>query len=162
MNHLWAPWRIQYILGPREQGCFLCKKPAEADDARNLLLWRSKNAFVMLNAYPYNPGHLLVAPYRHTDDLASLGDETLLEMQRLLLRAQALLTRVMKPQGFNLGLNLGRVAGAGVLDHVHWHIVPRWEGDCNFMPVTASTRVIPQALDELYAALQKHSASLAD
>jgi ATP adenylyltransferase len=160
MNHLWAPWRIQYILGPRESGCFLCKKPAESDDARNLLLWRSKNAFVILNAYPYNPGHLLIAPYRHTDDLGALGDETLLEMQQLLLRAQALLNRVMKPQGFNVGLNLGRVAGAGVLDHVHWHIVPRWEGDCNFMPVTASVRVIPQALDELYAELQKHSAAV--
>jgi ATP adenylyltransferase len=159
MEQLWAPWRIQYILGQREPGCFLCTKPGTTDDAKNLLLIRAKSSFLMLNAYPYNPGHLLVAPYRHTDDLASLGDETLTEMQHLLIRGQALLTRAMKPHGFNLGLNLGRVAGAGVLDHLHWHIVPRWEGDCNFMPVTGSTRVIPQALDDLFIELHKHLAA---
>jgi ATP adenylyltransferase len=110
----------------------------------------------VLNAYPYNPGHLLVSPYQHTGDLGALSDQELLECSQLVVRCQQLLTRAMKPHGFNIGLNLGKTAGAGVLDHIHWHIVPRWDGDVNFMPVTGETRVIPQALDELYAELKKH------
>jgi len=156
MNQLWAPWRIRYILGEREAGCFLCRAPQAADDSKNLVLIRAKTSFVILNAYPYNPGHLMVAPYKHTGELSELVESELNEMTALIVRGKELLTRAMKPQGFNVGLNLGKTAGAGVLDHVHWHIVPRWDGDTNFMPVTGETRVVPQALDELYAELKKH------
>lgn len=156
MEQLWAPWRIRYILGERETGCFFCRYSQSPDDAKNLVLIRAKSSFVVLNAYPYNPGHLLVAPYKHTGELSALADSELNEMTGLLVRCQELLTRAMKPHGFNIGLNLGKTAGAGVLDHVHWHIVPRWDGDVNFMPVTADTRVVPQALAELFTELQKH------
>jgi len=156
MEQLWAPWRIRYILGDRETGCFFCKNSQSADDAKNLVLIRAKTSFMILNAYPYNPGHLMVAPYKHTGELDDLAESELNEMTALIVRGKQLLTRAMKPQGFNVGLNLGKTAGAGVLDHVHWHIVPRWEGDANFMPVTADTRVVPQALDELYGELKKH------
>jgi ATP adenylyltransferase len=156
METLWAPWRIRYLLRDREEGCFLCRSSQSADDAKNYVLIRERTCFAVLNAYPYNAGHLLVSPYKHTGDLGALSDQELAETTLLIVRCQQLLSRVMKPHGFNIGLNLGKAAGAGVLDHLHWHIVPRWEGDGNFMPVTADTRVIPQALDELYAELKKH------
>lgn len=155
MEHLWAPWRIGYIRGEREPGCFLCRKPQEADDAKNLILIRAKTCFALLNTLPYNPGHLMVAPYKHTGELDDLGEQELAEIGQLLVRGKQILARAMKPQGFNIGLNLGKAAGAGVHDHLHWHIVPRWDGDTNFLPVTGETRVIPQALDELYAELRK-------
>jgi ATP adenylyltransferase len=156
MQQLWAPWRIRYILGDRETGCFLCRAPQSPDDAKILILLRGKTGFIMLNAYPYNAGHLLISPYKHTGDLDDLAESELNELTALIVRAKQILTRAMKPHGFNVGLNLGRTAGAGILDHVHWHIVPRWDGDVNFMPVTADTRVIPQALDELLTELRRH------
>lgn len=156
MDSLWAPWRIRYILGEKEEGCFLCRKPQSPDDARHHVLIRDRNCFVLLNTYPYNPGHLMVAPYQHTGDLEALAEPTLTEMMTLTVRCQQLLRRAMQPDGFNIGLNLGKVAGAGVLDHVHLHIVPRWNGDTNYMPVLADTRVMPQALDELYENLRQH------
>jgi ATP adenylyltransferase len=156
MEQLWAPWRIRYILGEKESGCFFCKKSQEADDAKNHVLIRDRSCFALLNTFPYNGGHLMVAPYKHGGDLDDLGVQELSEMTALVVRCKQVLSRAMKPQGFNIGLNLGRCAGAGVLDHVHWHIVPRWEGDTNYMPVIGQTRVVPQALDELYAELKKH------
>jgi ATP adenylyltransferase len=156
MQQLWAPWRIRYILGEKECGCFFCKKSQEADDAKNHVLIRDRNCFALLNTFPYNGGHIMVAPYKHTGDLDALGAQELAEMTAVIVRCKQVLARAMKPQGFNIGLNLGRCAGAGVLDHVHWHIVPRWEGDTNFMPVIGQTRVVPQALDELYHELKKH------
>jgi ATP adenylyltransferase len=159
MDNLWAPWRIRYILGEKETGCFFCRKSQEADDAKNHILIRDRTCFALLNTFPYNAGHLMVAPYKHTGELVDLSAQELAEAGALVVRCQQVLTRALKPQGFNIGLNLGRCAGAGVLDHVHWHIVPRWEGDTNFMPVLADVRVVPQALDELFVTLQKHVAA---
>ena len=157
MEHLWAPWRIRYILSEKEAGCFLCRKPQEADDAKNHILIRDRTCFALLNAYPYNAGHLMVAPYKHTGDLDDLTEQELADLMALTRRCKQLLTRAIKPEGFNIGLNLGRVAGAGVEDHVHIHIVPRWNGDTNYMPVIGDVRVLPQALDEMYAELKRHT-----
>ena len=156
MEQLWAPWRIRYILGERESGCFFCRKSQESDDAKNHVVIRARTCFALLNEYPYNAGHLMVAPYKHTGDLDDLAESELAELMSLTRRCKQLLSRAIKPQGFNVGINLGRTAGAGVLDHVHMHIVPRWDGDTNFMPVLADTHVVPQALDELYQLLMKH------
>jgi ATP adenylyltransferase len=156
MEQLWAPWRIRYILGERETGCFFCRKSQEADDAKNHVLIRDRTCFALLNAFPYNAGHIMIAPYKHTGEIDDLGEQELADLMTLVVRCKKLLARAMKPQGFNIGLNLGKAAGAGVDDHVHWHIVPRWTGDTNFMPVTADTRVVPQALDELFAELKRH------
>jgi ATP adenylyltransferase len=150
---LWAPWRSSYFEKPKEAGCFLCRKSRENDDAANLVVVRARSCFGLLNAYPYTAGHLMVAPYRHTGELEELGDEELTEMMRLTKLCKRLLANALKPEGFNVGFNLGAVAGAGVLDHVHMHIVPRWGGDTNFMTVLSETRVLPQALDEIYKML---------
>jgi len=155
MEHLWAPWRIRYILGERETGCFFCRKSQESDDAKNLILIRERNCFALLNTFPYNAGHLMVAPYKHTGELDDLSEQELSEFMALTRRCKQLLAKALKPEGFNIGINLGRCAGAGVLDHLHMHIVPRWNGDTNFMPVLADTHVVPQALEELYAELRK-------
>ena len=155
MEQLWAPWRIRYILGEREAGCFFCRKSQEADDAKNLVLIRDRTCFALLNTFPYNAGHIMVAPYKHTGEIDDLAEQELADLTALVVRCKKLLARAMKPQGFNIGLNLGKAAGAGVDDHVHWHIVPRWTGDKNFMPVIADTHVVPQALDELYTELRK-------
>jgi ATP adenylyltransferase len=156
MEQLCAPWRIRYILGERESGCFFCRKSQESDDAKNHVVIRDRTCFALLNTYPYNAGHLMVAPYKHTGDLDDLAESELAELMSLTRRCKQLLSRAMKPHGFNIGINIGRTAGAGVLDHVHAHIVPRWDGDTNFMPVLADTHVLPQALDELYQLLMKH------
>lgn len=156
MDNLWAPWRIRYILGEKESGCFFCRKSQEATDAKNLVLVRDRTCFALLNTYPYNPGHLMIAPYKHTGELDDLGEQELTEFMALTRRCKQILTGAVRPDGFNIGLNLGKPAGAGVLDHVHMHVVPRWNGDTNYMPVLSDTRVIPQALDELYATLLKH------
>jgi ATP adenylyltransferase len=155
MEHLWAPWRIRYILRERETGCFFCRKSQESDDAKNLILIRERNCFALLNTFPYNAGHLMVAPYKHTGELDDLSEQELSEFMALTRRCKQLLAKALKPEGFNIGINLGRCAGAGVLDHIHMHIVPRWNGDTNFMPVLADTHVVPQALEELYATLRK-------
>ena len=155
MEHLWAPWRIRYIRAPKDTGCFLCRKPQEADDAGNHLLIRDRTCFALLNTYPYNAGHLMVAPYKHTGTLDDLAAAELGDLMLLTRRCQQLLTTILKPEGFNVGINFGRVAGAGVEDHLHIHIVPRWNGDTNYMPVLGDVRVIPQALDELYSLLRQ-------
>ena len=154
MKYIWAPWRIQYIRGEKPEGCILCTKPAEDKDKANYLLYRGKKNFIILNAYPYNPGHLLVAPYRHTGNLEELTAAERNEHFELVSRSIQVLKEVLNPGGFNIGANLGRVAGAGIEDHFHSHIVPRWNGDNNFIPVLADVRVIPQALAETYATLR--------
>jgi len=131
-------------------------EPQAATDAKNHILIRNRTCFALLNAYPYNAGHLMVAPYKHTSELDDLTEEELADLMLLTRRCKAILTRALKPDGFNVGINLGQVAGAGILDHVHIHIVPRWNGDTNFMTVTANVRVVPQALDDMYATLLKH------
>ncbi len=153
MDQLWAPWRMTYIAKADEPGCFFCRDLAEARDAENLIVRRGPRCFCVMNRYPYNVGHLLVAPNAHKARLDQLDDAELLEFWTLTRDMQALLERVMQPQGFNLGVNLGRVAGAGVEGHIHLHIVPRWNGDTNFMPVVADTKVMPEALSTLLARL---------
>jgi ATP adenylyltransferase len=149
MERLWAPWRMEYIDSARDEeetGCLFCEKPKESDDEKALILARQEKSFAMLNKYPYNSGHLMVAPFRHVGQLEDLEDGEALDMQKLLARSIKALKEAMQPDGFNLGMNLGRVAGAGVPDHLHWHVVPRWNGDTNFMPVIGAARVLPQSL----------------
>lgn len=156
MDRLWAPWRMQYIEeGGRVQGCIFCVLPAANEDQKYLILYRGKSAFIMLNSFPYNPGHLMVAPFKHTADLYELSDAEQLEISELVRYSVRLLKAVMQPDGFNIGVNLGRTAGAGVEDHVHWHVVPRWNGDTNFMPVIADTKVLPESLQATYEKLKR-------
>ncbi len=150
---LWAPWRIDYIRSEKEGACFLCRIFAETNDRENLLLHRGKTCAILMNRFPYNSGHLMVAPFRHIAGLDELTSEETLEMAALTARAVIVLREVMNPQGFNIGYNLGEAAGAGLKDHLHQHIVPRWSGDTNFMPVLGGPRVIPEALDATYALL---------
>jgi ATP adenylyltransferase len=147
---------MEYIRSAQHdvEGCFLCDEPAAGDDDRYFILARGDTAYVVLNIYPYNPGHLLVAPYRHTAALEDLDDAETLDMSRLLQRSIAALKAGMEPHGFNLGMNLSHMAGAGIPDHVHWHVVPRWGGDTNFMPIVSDTRVLPELLEETYVRLK--------
>jgi ATP adenylyltransferase len=153
MEYLWAPWRIEYIKKVHEPGCIFCQKPVEKNDTDNLILYRGQKNFIIMNSYPYNPGHLMVAPYRHIASLDELADEELGEHYRLVAQSTRILSKVFKPDGFNIGMNLGRIAGAGIDKHIHTHIVPRWAGDTNFMPVMADTRVVNEALEETYKKL---------
>ena len=154
MERIWAPWRIEYIERAKEGGCILCQKPRENNDEANFILYRGQNNFIILNAFPYNPGHLMVAPYRHIANLQDLTDNEIKEHLDVVKRAVKLLTEVLKPAGFNIGLNIGKVAGAGIEYHLHTHIVPRWQGDVNFMPVLSDTRVISEALAATYKKLK--------
>ncbi|HEY7280729.1 MAG TPA: HIT domain-containing protein [Actinomycetota bacterium] len=144
----------QASAGDDPEGCLFCRLPEAGDDERSLILHRGEAAFVVMNAFPYNPGHLMVAPFRHVGDLEQLGPDELLDIGRMQQTACRALREEMSPHGFNLGMNLGRVAGAGIPDHVHWHIVPRWNGDTNFMPVVGDTRVLPELLEETYRKLR--------
>ncbi len=154
-DKLWAPWRIEYITNEKEPGCFFCKYPEENNDIERLILYRGKKAFVIMNYYPYNNGHLMVVPYLHTDSLENLDKETKLEMMMLVEKSITILKDEMNAEGFNVGINLGQVAGAGIKDHIHMHIVPRWNGDTNFMPVTGHTKVISEGLKETWKKLSK-------
>ncbi len=154
MENLWRPWRIKYILSDKEEGCIFCDKPNEGKDKENYILHRAETCFIMLNLYPYNNGHLMVAPFRHVASFEDLEEDELTELFLIVNKSTRLLKHVMKPEGFNIGANLGRVAGAGVKDHVHMHVLPRWSGDTNFMVTTAETRVIPEALAETYQRLR--------
>ena len=149
---LWAPWRIEYVKAPKDDACVFCAAAA-GDDAEHLVLERGVRCFLLLNAFPYAPGHAMSAPYRHVGEISDLDDDELLELMTLARGATAAMAEVMSPDGYNLGLNLGDVAGAGIADHLHVHVVPRWHGDTNFMPVIADTKVIPQALADTRAAL---------
>jgi ATP adenylyltransferase len=154
MEQIWAPWRIQYIQMEKPSGCILCEKPAQKSDTRNYILYRGSQNFVIMNSYPYNPGHLMVAPYRHVASLDGLTDDELSEHFKIVSRCTKLLREVFNPQGFNIGINMGRAAGSGIDEHVHTHIVPRWQGDTNFMPVVSNIRVVPEALAETYQKLK--------
>jgi ATP adenylyltransferase len=156
-EQLWAPWRLQYIeSADKAEGCIFCDFPAqgEAKDSDNLILYRGPHAFIILNAFPYSNGHLMVVPYRHTARFEDFTDEEMLDVMRLTRIALNVLQTAFKPDGFNLGVNMGRVAGAGIADHLHWHVVPRWNGDTNFMPVLADVRVIPESLPVVYERLR--------
>lgn len=144
---------MKYILGEKRRGCLFCQTIAEKNDAENLILYRSNKAFIMLNAFPYNNGHVMVAPYAHVRSLDQLDTETLTDTMLLVKRSMIAIKKAMKPDGFNVGANIGKVAGAGIEDHVHVHLVPRWAGDTNFMPVLAKTRLIPEDLSDTYRRL---------
>ncbi|HEY1013196.1 MAG TPA: HIT domain-containing protein [Herpetosiphonaceae bacterium] len=156
MEIKWTPWRGDFVKGsaPNPPGCVLCAKHEESDDAANLVLYRGAQCYVLMNLYPYNPGHLMVVPYAHTADLPGLPAAASAEMMALGQRCVAVLQELMGPHGFNLGMNLGRTAGAGIDEHLHLHVVPRWNGDTNFMPLIGGVKLIPEAIDETYAALR--------
>ncbi len=165
VERLWAPWRVEYVreIG-RDEDCFLCRAarretPGGAaacdEDRTSLVLWRCETCFAVLNRWPYNNGHLLIAPNEHKGDLVELTERELADQMDMLKRCERNLRSAISPDGFNVGLNLGRTSGAGLADHVHWHLVPRWNGDTNFMPVLASTKVIPQSLEELWELLRQ-------
>lgn len=160
VKNLWAPWRIGYIQGlDKSSDCFICENVKNPqDDDKNLLLWRSTNCVVGLNRFPYNNGHLLIAPARHIPDLDAATDDELLEMIKLIRQSQKALTLAIKPHGFNVGMNFGRCAGAGLPEHFHIHVVPRWNGDTNFVHVCSDIKVISQSLTELLELLRKVSA----
>jgi len=150
---LWCPWRVEYFQLEDRNPNFLSEAAQASDDAAHLVITRRKNAFLMMNRYPYSVGHLMVAPYRKTAELSSLGENEVQDLWTLAVHAQRLLQATMKAQGFNLGLNLGIAAGAGVDDHLHLHIVPRWTGDTNFMPILGRTRLLSEGLQALYEKL---------
>lgn len=152
MDKLWAPWRDEYIstVETKKKECVFCKIRKQKKDKKNLILFRSSYCFAVLNLYPYNNGHILILPNRHVGDLDKLTQPEMTDFINLLKYAKSILTEVLKPAGYNIGMNLGRIAGAGVPGHVHFHLVPRWKGDVNFMPVVGSTKVISQSLKELY------------
>jgi ATP adenylyltransferase len=156
-ERIWAPWRLKYVKDASKDSadeCIFCAKPAEDDDEANLIVHRGERCFVILNLYPYTNGHLMVAPYQHTASLPELDAETTAEMMRLAQQSMRLLEGSYSPHGYNVGFNQGRVAGAGVEHHIHMHVVPRWGGDTNFMPVLADVRVMPQTLDQTYETLR--------
>jgi ATP adenylyltransferase len=155
MKQLWAPWRITYLEGGSVEGCIFCDKPAENDDRANYLLHRGEHAYILLNIYPYSNGHLMVAPYAHAAHLIDLDQKTRAEIMELATLCTQLLVHTSRPAGFNIGANLGKAAGAGFDEHFHMHIVPRWLGDTNFMPVVGDTRVIPESLDQTYDRLKQ-------
>ena len=153
-QRIWAPWRLRYVKDAKHSDeCIFCAKPAAGDDRDALIVHRGERCFVMLNLYPYTNGHLMVAPFDHVGRLQEIDEEVTAEMMGLAQRAMTTMEDVYDPEGFNVGINQGRVAGAGVEGHIHLHVVPRWAGDNNYMPVLADTRVMPQSLEESYDAL---------
>ena len=165
MKHLWSPWRLEYLTATKPEGCVFCEAAQADTDRENLVLLRGQRAFLILNRYPYNNGHFMSVPYAHVPSLEDLDAETLAEMMLLLNRGLAALRQAMYAQGFNIGANLGEIAGAGIEEHVHIHAVPRWLGDTNFMPVLGDMRVVPQTwyqtYDDLRTALNTQAGSAA-
>jgi ATP adenylyltransferase len=162
-ERLWAPWRFDYVTTaskPAQNGCIFVELPAQENDRDNLILYRGETAFVMLNAFPYTNGHLMVAPFRHTPNVEDLDDDEHAEVARLIASAVRWLKRAYLPEGFNIGANIGSAGGAGIPSHVHWHIVPRWKGDTNFMTTVGEVRVLPQSLEDSYDLLKRTIAEL--
>ncbi len=160
---IWAPWRMDFIKAPKAPGCIFCDFPAapESRDRENLVVHRSAHAFTCLNKYPYNSGHVMVIPRAHVSDLAALPADAYADLQEELRRAVAVLKATYRPEGLNVGMNLGKAAGAGIEEHLHWHVVPRWVGDNNFMPVIADQRVVPEALDAAWQRIHEGFRALA-
>ncbi|MCK4912892.1 MAG: HIT domain-containing protein [Candidatus Omnitrophica bacterium] len=156
MDKLWAPWRIDYVSRKKQKNCIFCHAFKEKKDKKNFVVLRSKYCFAILNTYPYNNGHVLIVPNRHLKSMEDLKEEELLDMNKTLIKIKSTLKKILDPQGFNIGINIGKVAGAGIANHIHTHIVPRWLGDVNFMPIIANTKVISQSLKELYTKLIKN------
>lgn len=152
MNHLWAPWRMEFIKDLRESdgSCIFCELAVSGDDRARLVLFRGKSNYVLMNKYPYNNGHLLIIPYKHTGSLSDLGPDEHSEMMDLTARSIKIMENALEAEGFNCGLNFGKAAGAGITDHVHMHVVPRWVGDSNFLPIIGDTRSMPEYLEATY------------
>ncbi|HSE98978.1 MAG TPA: HIT domain-containing protein [Blastocatellia bacterium] len=158
MEHIWSPWRYRYIsTGGKDEGCVFCRAQ-RAEDSESLIVYRARLNFVILNLFPYTSGHLMIVPYDHKADLATTDEATTTEMIELAKRAERALESEYDPDGFNIGLNLGRAAGAGVAEHLHMHVVPRWSGDANFVSIVGETRVLPEELSTTYDRLKKHFA----
>lgn len=159
MDRLWAPWRMSYILETVKQeqpeGCVFCRMVEESKDVDNLILIRGKHSFIVMNLFPYNSGHLMVVPKRHTGDFGLLSPDEHVEMGKLIEISRKALAECFTPHGYNIGMNIGRAAGAGILDHLHYHVVPRWNGDSNFMSAVGETKVLSESLPESYARLKK-------
>jgi ATP adenylyltransferase len=154
MKRIWSPWRVQYIRNSNPAGCIFCDKPGENKDSENFILYRGEKNFVIMNTFPYNPGHLMVVPFRHVGKLEDLTSDERNNHYEIVSRAVSILRESCKSDNFNLGMNLGRAAGAGIADHIHTHIVPRWNGDNNFMPVIGETRVISESMIDIYNRLK--------
>jgi len=159
MERLWAPWRVAYIRNPG-RGCFFCAGCKARNPAKSFILEKTEYAFSLLNRFPYNNGHIMIAPVRHIGSLEELDNEEILAINHLLTRAMKAIRDTMKAHGFNIGINQGNIAGAGVVDHIHVHCVPRWQGDTNFMPVLTDTKVVSEALHDTYAAIKKGLAAI--
>lgn len=159
MKILWAPWRIKFIKSKKQKGCIFCKKIKEKDDKKNYIVYRGKFCFVLLNIYPYNNGHLMVVPYRHISDISKLRKEEEIELFETIKKMVKILKKTHKIQGCNIGINLGKVSGAGIEKHLHIHIVPRWLGDTNFMPIISETKVISESLEKTYNIIKKEAES---
>ncbi len=157
MDKLWAPWRIEYLMCEKTDGCIFCDKPGENEDRKNLILFRTPLSFAMMNAYPYNNGHVMIAPLRHVGTFGGLTSDERCDLMDAIARCEGILERALSPQGMNVGVNLGHCAGAGIPGHLHVHIVPRWEGDTNFLPVLGETKVISEALIDTYERLKAHA-----
>jgi ATP adenylyltransferase len=160
MDRLWSPWRLEYVTRDADAGCALCEAP-QAPAGRSLIVFEGRTCYVVLNLYPYNNGHVMVVPYRHTASLASLTSDELQELAQLTQRSEVALLEAYRPQGINAGINLGKTAGAGILEHLHMHVVPRWAGDTNFMTIVGETRVLPEALTDSAERLRPIFARLA-
>lgn len=164
-DQLWAPWRFDYVSkadAPGATGCIFVDLPAQDNDRENLILFRGRTAFVIMNAFPYTSGHLMVAPYKHTGDITALSDDELLEINQLVAMCVRWIQSAYHPDGYNIGVNIGKAGGAGIPTHIHWHIVPRWSGDTNFMTAVGNVRVIPQSLETAYDLLMKEVLSESD
>lgn len=159
MKRLWAPWRMEYIEGKREKGCIFCTYPKKKNQAKALILAQTSLSFVILNKYPYNNGHLMIVPKRHLSKFEDLNSEEGLDVFLVLQKTVEILNGVLKPEGLNIGMNIGRAAGAGIDKHLHYHVVPRWKGDANFMPVVAHMKVISESLDKTYRKLYPYFSS---
>ena len=155
MDRIWAPWRIEYVSRKRTKGCIFCKIFREKNDKKNLILFRSQHCFAVFNKFPYNNGHLMIVANKHVDFFDALSDKASSDIIKTLTKVKSILKKTIKPGGFNIGLNVGKIAGAGVDKHLHFHLVPRWQGDTNFMPILASTKLISQSLNDLYKKMKK-------
>ncbi len=154
MDHLWSPWRYRYVSAAHSEECLFCRVAAESDDKNNLVLLRAERNFIMLNRFPYTSGHLMIAPYQHVATVEGADEAALGEMMALVQRAESALRLAYHPDGLNIGMNIGRSAGAGIAQHIHMHVLPRWHGDVNFMTATAETRVLPEDLETSYEKLR--------
>jgi ATP adenylyltransferase len=156
MKNLWSPWRMDYILSEKENGCIFCDKPKNNNNREMLILYRGENVFVMMNLYPYNNGHILIAPYVHVNNSSKLSVEIRSETMELANESMEIMKKMMNAEGFNFGANIGKSGGAGIEEHIHYHVVPRWHGDTNFMPIVGHTKVQVEGLQETYDNLKPY------